>query len=415
MRTTGLHSPLRYFPSFQLNTPSETRADLADALRDIRRAALDESPVAGLTHQHYKYPARFSPAFVAAAIGSFSKHGSTVLDPYMGGGTTIVEALVAGRRAVGCDINSLAVFVSHAKTVPLNRFEVDTLADWALMTAQSFNYHDALDCSADFICSNRTRNLTLPRARATKKYLSLALASCKQLPTLSTQNFARCVLLNVGQWALNGRKRAPSLIEFRRRVAEKTLEMLRASEELSMKVQLGGSGKSEPILMHCSAEELPIRRPFCDGALADLVVTSPPYPGVHVLYHRWQVDGRRETPAPYWIANCMDGQGDAHYNFGSRKQSSQDDYFDASLRTLQSIRKITRTGAMMVQMLAFSNPHTHLERYLQNMELAGFREVRLTSQLHRRIWRRVPGRSWHAEQNGVTNSAREVVLIHEAV
>jgi hypothetical protein len=41
---------------------------------------------------------------------------------------------------------------------------------------------------------------------------------------------------------------------------------------------------------------------------AKLIVTSPPYPGVHVLYHRWHVDGRRETPAPYWIAGCNDGQ-----------------------------------------------------------------------------------------------------------
>lgn len=333
----------------------------------------------------------------------------------MGGGTTIVEAIAAGRMAVGCDINSLAVFVSQAKTVSLSGFEMDTLTDWALLIAQSFNYHESLPCSAEIVCADRTRNLNLPRARATKKYLSLALASCNQLPTLATQNFARCVLLNVGQWALNGRKYAPTLVEFRTRLAEKTLEMLHASENLWRQMKTGAPGKSEPILMHCSAEKLPIRRPFCGGALADLVVTSPPYPGIHVLYHRWQVDGRRETPAPYWIANCMDGQGDAHYNFGSRKQTSHDDYFDASLHTLQSIRRVTRTGAMMVQLLAFSKPRSHLRRYLHNMELAGFREVRLTAPEHRRIWRRVPGRNWYADQKGATNSAREVVLIHEAV
>ena len=253
----------------------------------------------------------------------------------MGGGTTIVEALVAGRTAVGCDINSLAVFVSQAKTISLSRFELDTLADWALLTAQSFNYRESLPCSAGIVCSDRTRNLNLPRARAIKKYLALALASCNQLSTVATQNFARCVLLNVGQWALNGRKCAPSLAEFRARLADKTLEMLHASENLSRQMKTEGPGKNEPILMHCSAEKLPIRRPFCSGTLADLVVTSPPYPGIHVLYHRWQVDGRRETPAPYWIANCMDGQGDAHYNFGSRKQATHDDYFDASLQTLK--------------------------------------------------------------------------------
>jgi hypothetical protein len=29
-----------------------------------------------------------------------------------------------------------------------------------------------------------------------------------------------------------------------------------------------------------------------------LVLTSPRYAGVHVLYHRWQVDGRKEAPLP---------------------------------------------------------------------------------------------------------------------
>jgi hypothetical protein len=38
-----------------------------------------------------------------------------------------------------------------------------------------------------------------------------------------------------------------------------------------------------------------------------LVLTSPPYPGVHVLYHRWQVDGRKETPLPFMIAGKLDG------------------------------------------------------------------------------------------------------------
>src|SRR3546814_7370477 len=74
-------------------------------LAAIRTAALDPSPVAGLTHCHYKYPARFSPKFVASVIEAFSSPGDLVLDPYMGGGTTLVECMSRNRRAVGCDIN----------------------------------------------------------------------------------------------------------------------------------------------------------------------------------------------------------------------------------------------------------------------------------------------------------------------
>jgi DNA modification methylase len=70
-------------------------------------AARDRSPVRGLTHGYYKYPARFSPIFANAAIKTFTKPGDLVLDPHVGGGTTLVEALASGREAIGVDISSL--------------------------------------------------------------------------------------------------------------------------------------------------------------------------------------------------------------------------------------------------------------------------------------------------------------------
>src|ERR1700744_4395791 len=59
-----------------------------------------------------------------------------------------------------------------------------------------------------------------------------------------------------------------------------------------------------------------------------LVVTSPPYPGVHVLYHRWQVDGRKEAPLPFMIANKLDGAGSSYYTMGDRKYPGLQTYFD---------------------------------------------------------------------------------------
>jgi hypothetical protein len=155
------------------------------------------------------------------------------------------------------------------------------------------------------------------------------------------------------------------------------------------------------------------------GLKAKLVLTSPPYPGVHVLYHRWQVDGRKETRAPYWIANCEDGAGESYYTFGSRKEKGLNSYFATSLRTLQSVRKVIRADGTFVQLIAFSNPTTQLPRYLRNMNRAGFREIFLGSwepqKRASRIWRLVPNRKWHATLQGQTASSREVVLIHKPV
>jgi DNA modification methylase len=389
------------------NAPQAT--GLHEALRAIRAAALDPSPIVGLTHQHYKYPGRFAPAFARAAIEAFSNDGDLILDPYMGGGTTIVEALASGRRAIGCDINSLAVFVAKVKTTVLSSREVHEVESWLLEVVQ-FRYQDKAPWIEDHICEARTRNLHLPRARAIKKFIAHCLSVCDSLMSEKSKSFARCALLNVTQWALNGRRKVVTLNHFRERLVKKTVEMLEASSELGRM----GPGRRTPSFFHGSAEHLPTAHPFRSGVKVDLVVTSPPYPGIHILYHRWQVDGRRETPAPYWIAGCLDGQGTAHYNFGTRSGAGCENYFASSFRTLKSIRGVMRPGSLIVQMIAFSDARRQLSRYLANMEAAGFSEVRGETERFRRIWRDVPRRSWHADLQGRTGGAREVVLIHRA-
>ncbi|OGO20141.1 MAG: hypothetical protein A2144_12230 [Chloroflexi bacterium RBG_16_50_9] len=83
--------------------------------------------VVGLTHNFYRYPARFNPELARQLISEFSLPGDYVLDPFIGGGTTIVEALAAGRRSLGVDINDLACFVTQVKTTPLSDRDADEL------------------------------------------------------------------------------------------------------------------------------------------------------------------------------------------------------------------------------------------------------------------------------------------------
>src|SRR5215472_1710906 len=74
----------------------------------------------GYTHDFYRYPARFAPEFVRSVIAALTSPGDLVFDPFMGGGTTAVEALAAGRRFAGCDLNPLATFIAEVKTTPLH-------------------------------------------------------------------------------------------------------------------------------------------------------------------------------------------------------------------------------------------------------------------------------------------------------
>lgn len=124
----------------------------------------------------------------------------------MGGGTTVVEAMIRGRYGVGCDLNSLAVFVARAKTARLSEADVEALKRWADNTVPALSYWLTPDDIDDFICQRRTKNLTLPEARPIKKVLALALRSLSAFST-EAECLARCALLNTGQWALNGRTR----------------------------------------------------------------------------------------------------------------------------------------------------------------------------------------------------------------
>ena len=120
--------------------PSCTATTLAVSFEELRRAALDVKPVSGLTHRFYRYPARFSPTFAATVIAQFSKPGDLILDPQMGGATAIVEGMRLGRRAVGCDLNSLAVFVARVKTTLVSTPERAALQRWADEVVPSLLY-----------------------------------------------------------------------------------------------------------------------------------------------------------------------------------------------------------------------------------------------------------------------------------
>src|SRR5947207_1476494 len=102
----------------------------AQAYSLLAEAARDKTPVIGWTHNFYRYPARFSPWFAAGAIESFSEPGDLVLDPYMGGGTAVVEGLAAGRNVVGNDLNSLAAFIARVKVTPLRSDDAKSIKKW---------------------------------------------------------------------------------------------------------------------------------------------------------------------------------------------------------------------------------------------------------------------------------------------
>ena len=73
-----------------------------------------------LTHGIHTYTAKFIPQIPRFFIEKYSKRGDTVLDPFAGSGTTLLESFILGRNSLGIDINPLAILISRVKTTPIN-------------------------------------------------------------------------------------------------------------------------------------------------------------------------------------------------------------------------------------------------------------------------------------------------------
>lgn len=395
--------------SFLLNC-SET------ALASLIEAARDAAPVSGLTHNFYRYPARFSPKFVRAAIQTLSEPGDLILDPFMGGGTTLVEALALGRHAVGSDISSLAVFVSEVKTTLYSEMELEALGRWAGRVTGLIHMHRKGLPAGTYAEAGYCRHLDNSSTWRLRKAIAQSLKTTTCLHPSKLELFARCVILRTAQWALDGRKNPPMIDEFRETLVRHASEMIDGARQLRLMAQAGCNAR-KPII-HCfnrsttGLEKEPLFRRIQKPRL---VVTSPPYPGIHVLYHRWQVDGRKETPAPFWIANKLDGSGAAYYTMGDRKAQELRTYFDNLRASLSSVASLCSRETIIVQIMAFSEPTWQLPRYLSVADDADLREFflpNLKGSGDGRLWRFVPNRKWYADQKGKTNGSQEVVLFH---
>lgn len=371
---------------------------LTAAYRSTRR-------VTGLTHGLYRYPARFSPQFVAAVLDEFTKPGEWVLDPFLGGATSAVESLASGRAIAGFDLNPLAVLLARAKTTPLYGRDKDALRAWVSKS------EDGELADLDW---------TDPRLRNAPSDVVQALSPWVQgvagLERERQRDAARALLLDVGQAAIDGLSTPKPSSELPTLLTTAIDRFLVGIDQLMESLRGAGVRPSDAlyrrrILRLGTARQLAASRGLnrlC-GRFG-LVVTSPPYPGVHVLYHRWQVQGRRETPMAYWLTASDDGLGPKHYTMGGRTSPGETLYFASIEESWRAIRRLLRPGGFVVQLLAFADADRQLPRYLEAMQSAGYR---------RRIdyeptdWREVPNRRWYYRVQPDRATTREALLVHQ--
>ena len=109
------------------------------------------------THCYHTYPAMMIPQIARSLIDEYKPEGKfdLIFDPYMGSGTTLVEACLAGTNSIGTDLNPLARMMGKVK---ITHYDEKQLHDeFSTIQANLIFYNDSLVKDRDF---NRISNYT---------------------------------------------------------------------------------------------------------------------------------------------------------------------------------------------------------------------------------------------------------------
>ncbi len=117
-----------------MHPPSSVGVPVPDELPGTRDLSGDFKKYIGkkvsyATHGIHRYPAKFIPQVPRFCIERYSRAGDTVLDPFMGSGTTMLEAFMAGRDSLGIDVHPLARLIAKVKTTPIEPEELTRLGE----------------------------------------------------------------------------------------------------------------------------------------------------------------------------------------------------------------------------------------------------------------------------------------------
>ena len=114
-----------------------------------------------LTHWIYPYKGKFHPQMIRALINIIGlNEGDTLLDPFVGSGTTALEAQLIGVNCIGVDVSPLCVLQSKVKTESV--YVLSEIMEWkekVLRKNDLFNYNSKIiDTVIDNISNDTVRN-----------------------------------------------------------------------------------------------------------------------------------------------------------------------------------------------------------------------------------------------------------------
>ena len=236
-----------------------------------------------ITHGIYTYPAKFIPQLAEKIIKKYSKEDDIIIDPFMGSGTTVIEAIINNRIGIGTDVNEIAVLLSKVKTTPI---------DYNLLTNQYFDFmfHLQEKFRVDFVkeLKNAQKNIKLP-VRVEywfkphiKDRLIVILYNILKIKNSDIKDFFLItfaqILKSCSIWLQKSvkptrdlkKKEIEPLYKFQWQAKRMLKKYNDFNDIISQKIKT--DIKKYRIVKNSDARDLP-----CENKEATLIVTSPPY------------------------------------------------------------------------------------------------------------------------------------------
>jgi DNA modification methylase len=248
-----------------------------------------------LTHDLHPYPAKYIPQIPGNLITRLSSRGELVMDPFGGSGTTALEAIRLGRRALSIDANPVATLIGTVKTIAFNdeaSLDVNILHASLKSALQSLpkDPQEFVRKYAEFIPKIANREKWFPDTSCGE--LALIRFRIHELTSEVAKNIAllalsRIVLLVSFQDSETRYKSVPRVIP----QGETLKRYLRELENSSASIRKNGEPTWHGAGRFVTADIRTVGTDLLPDNCADLIITSPPYGNAtdYHLYHRFRI------------------------------------------------------------------------------------------------------------------------------
>jgi DNA modification methylase len=231
------------------------------------------------SHDVHAFAAKFPPQLPRAFIRGLTAPGDVVLDPMMGSGTTIVEALLAGRCGIGLDIDPLAMRVSKAKTIPMSGDDLRDIGLKVLSQAHDFlSDNNSVERHIQKFDSRTKEFIDYWFYPNTQRELAALVLSIQTVDVSLVRRLLELTFSSIIVTKSGGVSRARDLAHSRPHL-DKAKPPKNALEQFSLRLQKNIKSMAHLDTKAALAAPLPgdaRSMPLRDEVI-DLIVTSPPY------------------------------------------------------------------------------------------------------------------------------------------